>query len=85
MKIAIWPHLRARRAGDNDVDASFQFPGEGSEFTVWGATASRDSVVLSAAAELSNLGAFYVGASIDGRVASNAYSYGGALKVGMRW
>jgi len=72
-------------AGDNDVDASFQFLGEGSEFTVWGATASRDSVVLSAAAELSNLGAFYVGASVDGRVASNAYSYGGALKVGMRW
>lgn len=72
-------------AGDNDVDASFQFLGDGSEFTVWGATASRDSVVLSAAAELSNLGAFYVGASVDGRVASNAYAYGGALKVGMRW
>ena len=72
-------------AGDNDVDASFQFLGEGSEFTVWGATASRDFVVLSAAAELSNLGAFYVGASVDGRVASNAYTYGGAVKVGMRW
>jgi len=79
---AAWLH---EFAGDNDVDAYFQFVGPGSDFTVWGATAARDSALLSASAKLSGFGAFYVAGSVDTRLASNAYSYGGAVKVGMRW
>ena len=78
---AAWAH---EHGDDNEVDAAFQAIA-GSNFTVRGATADRDSLLLSAGAEYGLDNGMYIAGSAGGRLAMNAQIYSGNVKVGYTW
>ncbi len=78
---AAWAH---DYGSASTVQASFQaLPG--SSFTVEGATADADSLLLSAAANMALGNGFGLGASVNGDFARNARSYGGTVEVSRSW
>ncbi|MDP3939635.1 MAG: ice-binding family protein [Deltaproteobacteria bacterium] len=76
-----WAHELSSKT---DVNASFQRVA-GPSFTVAGAKPDRDSLLLSAGAEVRTRDGFYVAGSLNSSFASNAYTYGGAIKLGYTW
>lgn len=66
------------------LSASFQSVA-GTSFILDGAKPHRDSLLVSASAEFRMRGNFYVGGSVNGRLARNAHSYGGAIRLGYTW
>lgn len=75
----------AHEFGSNSaVTASFRTV-PGSSFTVAGATPNRDSLLVSAGAEVRLRDGFYFAGSLNGRFAGNAHAYGGAIKLGYTW
>ena len=75
----------AHEFGSNSaVTAAFQSV-PGSSFTVAGATPNRDSLLVSAGAEVRLRDGFYVAGSLNGRFTGNAHAYGGAIKLGYTW
>jgi len=78
---AAWAHYFYE---SNTVNASFQsLPG--SNFTLTGATAATDSLLLGASAEVGLASGMSLTGSLNSELAVNAQSYGGALKVGYSW
>lgn len=76
----------ARELSSNTaVNASFQSVVDDPSFTVDGARPHRDSLLVSAGAEIRLRDGFYVAGSLNGRLAGNAHSYGGAIKLGYTW
>ncbi|MFH1517275.1 MAG: ice-binding family protein, partial [Pseudomonadota bacterium] len=76
-----WAH---ELSSNTAVNASFRRLA-GTSFTVDGAKPHRDSLLLSAGAEVRMRDGFYVAGSLNGAFVSNAYSYGGAIKLGYTW
>jgi len=68
-----------------DVNASFQSVVGDPNFILDGARPHRDSLLVSAGAEIRTRDGFYVAGSLNGRLTGNAHSYGGALKLGYTW
>ena len=78
---AAWAH---EHGDDNEVEAAFQTMA-GSNFTVRGATAERDSLLLSAGAGFGLDNGMYIAGSAGGRLAMNAQIYSGNVKIGYTW
>jgi uncharacterized protein with beta-barrel porin domain len=76
-----WAHDYGTNTG---IRAGFQaLPG--SSFTINGATPGRDSLLLSAGAEIGLDNGFSLAGSLNGEFAQNSRSYGGTVKLGYRW
>jgi outer membrane autotransporter protein len=75
-----WAHELSSKTAAN---ASFQMAGP--SFTLPGARPHRDSLLVSAGAEVRLRDGFYLAGSLNGQVAGNARAYGGAVKLGYTW
>ena len=78
---AAWAHDFGSRP---DVVAEFQaIPG--APFTVQGAAAGRDSLLLTAGAEVSFVNGFAVAGTFDSEFAVRSQTYAGTARVSYRW
>ena len=77
-----WAHTFA---GANTATASYSALGAGSEFTVSGATPSRDAVLLAAGIGVELDSGFDIGSELNASIASNARSYGASVRLGYSW
>jgi uncharacterized protein with beta-barrel porin domain len=85
-----WLSLRARAAWAHDYGSAStmvagfqQLPGP--TFTVEGARADADSVLLSAGAEFGFRNGFAIGGSFDSEFADNSQTYSGTGRISYRW
>ena len=69
---------------NNEIDAAFQAIA-GSDFTVEGATAERDSLLVSAGLGIGLHNGMFVSGSAGGKLATDAQIYSGNVKVGYTW
>ena len=68
----------------NTASASFvELPG--STFTINGAVADADSLLVSAGADMALVSGMTLSASVDGGFAKNSQTYGGSARIGYSW